>query len=211
MRRQPVQRKCRRRCAGSGKGSEQFQKRAGFSIQFCPVAALIDGLLQFGLCDFQELSPIQLDALWNLRRNQFSDEAGSYTGGIIEQVRVEVARFQAFADETRYFAATSDRLDQSTPYYNPGLLDQAADMALTISENWGDRLQQLPLESSRISVRQTVLSLLLVTVHSRVNFSDTHRACRPLDDLLDRAEAMGAIAICADASRSDSRRVSARP
>lgn len=87
----------------------------------------------------------------------------------IEQARTDVAQFEKLADEAQYFAATSDRLDDSTPYYDPAVAQQAADEALKISATWGSQLDGLPLNEMRESVGETLHGLLLITVQSRLS------------------------------------------
>lgn len=129
---------------------------------------------------------IMLSVGWSLRSENQQLAA-------IEQARSDVIQFQNFADEARYFAATSDRLDQNTPYYNPTLAQQAADNAFAISADWGDRLQHLPLDDSRDAVRASLQSLLLVTVQSRSSVADSE-SVEQLRSLLDQADALGGAA-----------------
>ena len=87
----------------------------------------------------------------------------------IEMARAEVAEFKKLADEAQYFAATSGRLDDSTPYYDPVVAERVAGDAIRISDAWGDHLEGLPLDVMRSSVKETLYSLLLTTVQSQLN------------------------------------------
>ncbi len=101
----------------------------------------------------------------------------------IEKTRDDIAQFERFADEAQYFAATSDRLDDSVPYYDAATADRAADQALKISAAWGESLELLPLDELRSPVRETLHSLLLTTAQSQLNESST-------PDAVDKARAL---------------------
>jgi len=108
----------------------------------------------------------------------------------VEKARSDVAAFEQLADEAQYFAATSDRLDENTPYYDPALAEQAADAALKISAMWGKQLEKLPIDELRSSVREPLHSLLLVTVQSRLQQNLDEESTRTLQAMLERAAAL---------------------
>jgi serine/threonine protein kinase/Flp pilus assembly protein TadD len=108
----------------------------------------------------------------------------------VEKARGEVAQFERLADEAQYFAATSDRLDDSIPYYDTATAERAADQALKISAEWGDNLEALPLEEMRTPVRETLHSLLLTTAQSQLSESATPEAVGEARALVLRAEAL---------------------
>lgn len=108
----------------------------------------------------------------------------------IEKARGEVAQFSRFADEAQYFAATSDRLDDSVPYYDAATAQRAADQALKISSGWGDNLEALTLDEIRSPVRETLHSLLLTTAQSQLNENATPETVEKARALILRAEAL---------------------
>jgi serine/threonine protein kinase/Flp pilus assembly protein TadD len=108
----------------------------------------------------------------------------------IEMARAEVAEFKKLADEAQYFAATSGRLDDSTPYYDPVVAERVAGDAIRISDAWGDHLEGLPLDGMRSSVKETLYSLLLTTVQSQLNRNMDSELIEKSRSLLARAQAL---------------------
>jgi serine/threonine protein kinase/Flp pilus assembly protein TadD len=108
----------------------------------------------------------------------------------IEKARDEIAHFERLADEAQYFAATSDRLDDSIPYYDAATAQRAADQALSISAAWGENLEALPLEAMRRPVRETLHSLLLTTAQSQLNESAKPETVEKARVLILQAEAL---------------------
>lgn len=108
----------------------------------------------------------------------------------IEKARADVAQFEKLADEAQYFAATSGRLDDNTPYYDPVVAEKIADDAIRISDAWGDDLESLPLEEMRSQVKETLHSLLLTTVQSQLNRRMEAESVEKTRSLLARAEAL---------------------
>jgi serine/threonine protein kinase/Flp pilus assembly protein TadD len=105
----------------------------------------------------------------------------------VQKAQVDVSQFQKLADEAQYFSATSDRLDDSTPYYDSATAARATDSALKISVNWGEQLEKLPLSEMRDSVRDTLHGLLLTTVQSRINIERGSDSKEKLRSLLQQA------------------------
>lgn len=108
----------------------------------------------------------------------------------VEKARADVARFEKLADEAQYFAATSGRLDDSTPYYDPVVAARVTDDALRVSDFWGDNLEGLPLGEMQDSVKETLHSLLLTTVQSQLNEDLDSESIAKSKSLLDRAESL---------------------
>lgn len=106
----------------------------------------------------------------------------------IEEARADVEEFERLADEAQYFAATAERLDESTPYYDSSRAHEAADRALQLSSGWGQQLDGLPLSALRDQVRTPLYRLLLVTVQSRLNHESDTEQLPELKELLNRAE-----------------------
>ena len=108
----------------------------------------------------------------------------------VEKARADVAQFEKLADEAQYFAATSGRLDDSSPYYDSIVAERVADDAIRISDTWGERLEGLSLDEMRGSVKETLHSLLLTTVQSQLNRRLEPDSLEKSRSLLVRAEAL---------------------
>ena len=108
----------------------------------------------------------------------------------VEEAREQVVQFERLADEAQYFAATSDRLDDSMPYYDVATAERAADQALKISSGWGGKLERLPVVELRDAVKETLHSLLLTTAQSQLNGRTTPDAVEKARALILQAEAL---------------------
>lgn len=107
---------------------------------------------------------------------------------IVDQARRDEVRFRRLSDEAHYFAASSDRLDERTPFYDPALAERSAIEAFRIMEAWGSQLEQFPLSESVRSLRDELQSLILITVQLRLKRDPTPEIIAGCRTSLDWAE-----------------------
>ena len=104
-----------------------------------------------------------------------------------EAARVDVQRVTRLVDEARFYSASIDRPSERVPYYNPARGGQAAAEALALAQQWGDRLEALPLPEQRAPLRRQLGELSLLLARVQMSTGSPATDVRPL---LDRADAL---------------------
>jgi tetratricopeptide (TPR) repeat protein/tRNA A-37 threonylcarbamoyl transferase component Bud32 len=111
----------------------------------------------------------------------------------------DVAQFRRKADELHFYAASTDPLAESVPYYDLQNGIAAGQAALAMARQWGPGLERLPLAEERAALKEELHDLLLLMVQARLPHSERPAAVRELLALLDEARALRA------PTRSDAR------
>ncbi len=107
-----------------------------------------------------------------------------------EQARQSVARFRRLADETRYYAATTDRVAENSPYFDPRKGEATGREALIVAERWGPGFRDLPLAAEREPAKKELYDLLLLLAQVKAQQADKAAAPGALA-LLQQAAAVG--------------------
>lgn len=81
-----------------------------------------------------------------------------------EQARTQVHNFDALADESQFYAANSDSINERAPYYDPNKARIAARQALATAAMWGSTFENLPFPEDRPRLRNEEYELILLVV-----------------------------------------------
>jgi tetratricopeptide (TPR) repeat protein len=104
-----------------------------------------------------------------------------------DQARKDVEEFRGLADESRFFAATSDPVAERSPYYDPRKAEQKGQKALAKAKPWGPTLQDMPLAEKRAALQQDLYDLLLLMAQTSGRLANGPRAGTEMLELLDQA------------------------
>ena len=83
-----------------------------------------------------------------------------------DQDRRDVREFRRLADMARYYAATTDPVAESAPYFDPQQGEARALAALAITSRWGPTLERLLLPDEIDPLKRSLHDLLLLTAQA---------------------------------------------
>jgi tetratricopeptide (TPR) repeat protein len=136
---------------------------------------------------------VQADGLLAETKRQLQ-EAGEEAGRLRRQelARRDVQAFRRLADETRFYAASTNPIAERAPYYDGPRAEAAGQQALAIARGWGPGLEGLPLAEERGPMREELYDLLLLLVQAKSRHVRGPKAAQEMLAFLDQARALGA-------------------
>jgi tetratricopeptide (TPR) repeat protein len=139
---------------------------------------LVLGLVLFGFA-----------ILYEARARQQTAERKARTLEQEKQARHDVDEFRSQAEEMRFHALVVNPVAGQGAYHDPRRGEEAGQKALTLAQNWGPHLEQLPLppeERAKLQAEEYDLLLLLAQLTGRQSEKSKDALA-----LLERAQALG--------------------
>jgi tetratricopeptide (TPR) repeat protein len=120
------------------------------------------------------------------------EEALRKSAELEEQARArrDLLQFRRLADETNFYAANADPMEESAPFFDPKKGEAKGQEALALAAKWGSRLDDFPLAEERDNVKGELANLLLLVAEVRNRYGDAAQARETLA-LLDQAAQLG--------------------
>jgi lipoprotein NlpI/tRNA A-37 threonylcarbamoyl transferase component Bud32 len=125
-----------------------------------------------------------------LRRQQALAQAAELQSR--EQARLQIQDFDRQMDEARFYAASSDDVDERAPYFDPDKARAVEQAVLAAAQPWGEALEQLPLPNEAPRLRSRLYEMLLLMAQSQLQSPDPNSAATA-HALLDRAAKLAGI------------------
>jgi Flp pilus assembly protein TadD len=107
------------------------------------------------------------------------------------QAREDIKEFRRLADETRFYLASHNPIDEHAPYYDIAKGQKSAQAAVAITDQWGRNVENLPLAKERAAVKHELYDLLLLLAAAETFQATTAKEAESANALLDRAAALG--------------------
>jgi tetratricopeptide (TPR) repeat protein len=143
-------------------------------------AVLVVGTAILGFRRFREAEHVRIQAQAVADRLQAQDLD-----------RRDVRELRRLADLARYYAATTDPVAESAPYFDPQMGETTALAALALAERWGRALERLSLPDEIDPLKRVLHDLVLLTAQTKSQQATRPDVAHEILALLDRAAFLG--------------------
>ncbi len=157
-------------------------------------AAAVLALLGFGFYKFKEMQRQWEDERQeNARSLQEAEDRRARADREAKELQAqkqaqgEVERFRELAEETRFFAASTNPVAEHAPFFDPRKGEALGQEALGIAAAWGEGLDQLPLAHEREPLKKDIYDLRLLMAHALAGVGGREEQARAALAHLDQA------------------------
>ncbi|HEX5269151.1 MAG TPA: serine/threonine-protein kinase, partial [Gemmataceae bacterium] len=109
-----------------------------------------------------------------------------------ERAAADLKEFRRLAEETQFYAATTDSMSEHTPYFDPNKGQETGRAALAALKDWGPALDDFPLDEEKPHARRELYDLLLLMAQVKGARAGDEAGARETMALLDRAASLAA-------------------